>query len=261
MTSRISKARSGSGHAYAIDGQRVPSVTTVIDNATAKRALIGAAAKETALWAAANVDMLPVIGEADWIEKATKARFEVWGKKAAKGTDVHRYAEQLVTTGTTDAPPELVPVVESAAAFMDAWQLDEIAAERPCANLPYRYAGTFDVLGRLADGQTWLLDWKTGKGPYSDQVLQLVGYAACNVYQDTNGDDRPMPPIDALGFVMLKDDGWELVPVADSVDNLFPVFSRMIGVARYAQETTPNRAGIAKWTVLGEPLGAPVAAS
>lgn len=252
MTSRLTTSRAG--HAYAIDGERVPSVTTIIGNAIHKRALMGWAAREAAHWAATHVDLLDPMGEADWIEQASKAHTKTSNKKAARGTDVHRDAEALLAGDAVDIPDDRLAITRQAVDFMDAWHVNAIAAERPCYNAEWQYAGTFDLIAELADGATWLLDWKTGSGPWPDQTLQLAAYAACPVYVDADGSDNDMPHIDRMGFVMLTDDGWDLVPVVADAERLFNVFTRMIGVSTFVQWTTPNRDGVARWPVVGEPV-------
>ena len=258
MSSRITVSRAG--HALALNGDRIPTVTTIIGNSTPKRALLPWAARQAAEWAATHVDLIPAIGEADWIEQASKAHQRVSNAKATKGTDVHADALGLLKGEALDIPDERLAVTRQAVEFMDAWSVDDIAAERPCANTEWQYGGTFDLIARLADGNVWLLDWKTGKGPYTEQALQLAAYAACDIYQDDAGNDQPMPAVDRLGFVMLSETAWDLVPVVADRDRLFSVFSRMIGVSNFVQWTTPNRDGVARWPVLGEPLPAPVPA-
>lgn len=260
MSTRITKRRAGSGHGYAIDGERVPSVTTILRNCIDKPALKMWAAKESAAWAATHADLLPAIGEAEFIDQAARAHMRTSGRKADHGTEVHEVVRTLTTSGeATDVPDDLRAKVEQAAKFLDAWGVREIAAERPCYNATWRYAGTFDVLAKLDadDGRTWLLDWKTGSGPWTEQVLQLAGYAACEMYQDESGNDVAMPPIDRMGFVMLTDNEWELVPVISGVGPLFDSFKHARNLNVFVEDTTPNSKGVARWPVLGEPLPLP----
>lgn len=259
MTSRLTTSRAG--HSYALDGDRIPSVTTIIGNATPKPALIYWAAREAANWAATHVDLLPAIGEDDWIGQASKAHERARNKAAVRGTDVHRDAQQLVRGEPVDVPDERRDITAQAVDFMDAWGVHEIAAERPAYNIQWKYGGTFDLIARLNDGQVWMLDWKTGKGPWTEQTLQLAAYAKCDAYRDEHGNDVPMPAIDRMGFVMLSDGGWDFVPVVGNADSLFSAFTHMRRVSDFVEWTTPNRSGVAKWPVLGEPLPRPEAAA
>jgi hypothetical protein len=252
MTSRITISRAG--HALGLDGDRIPTVTTIIGNSTPKPALLWWSARKAAEWAATHRDLLDAIGEDEWIDQAAGAHNRERNKAALRGTDVHRYAEGLLSGEPIEIPDEHLAITRQAVDFMDAWRVQPIASERPCVNLEHRYGGTFDLIAKLADDKTWLLDWKTGKGPFAEQTLQLAAYAGCDIYRDADGNDQPMPEIDRLGFVMLSDDGWDLVPVVGDTLRLFNVFTRMIGVSTFVQWTTPNRDGVARWPVLGEPV-------
>ena len=266
--SRLTVSRSG--HSYAIDGNRVPSVTTIIGNASDKPGMVVSAAKLTAEWAATHHDLLDALGEAAWLKQASGHYRDEWRAKADKGTDVHALARAALRGEPVDVPDALADLVRHAVDFMDTWKVREIAAEAACYSPQWRYAGRFDLLAEMADGHTWLLDWKTGKGPYVNQALQLVGYATTDFYQDDDGDDVEMPTPDKLGFVMLGDDGWELVPVTrwnepeheGDRQRLIAVFRSMIPVSNFVEWATPDyRTGIAKWAVLGEAVPAPKAAA
>lgn len=261
MSSRLTVSRAG--HSYAIDGKRVPSVTTIISNATDKPGMVVSAAKLTAEWAAVHADLLGTLDESEWLKQASGHYRTQWRAKADRGTDVHTHTAALLRGEAHEVPTELRAVVEQAADFMDTWSVIEIAAERPCYSPQWRYGGRFDVIATLGNGPTWLLDWKTGNGPYVNQALQLVGYASAEFYQDELGNDHPMPTIDRLGFVMLTDDGWDLVPVTrwnepehdNDRQHLIDVFRSMIPISNYVEWATPDyRTGLAAWPVLGEPL-------
>ena len=74
--------------------------------------------------------------------------------------------------------------------------------------------GTLDLVADLADGQRWLLDWKTtASGIWPESALQLAAYRNADFYIDDNGDEQPMPPVDQAGCVWLSADGYDLIPV------------------------------------------------
>lgn len=260
--SRLTVRKRGTGHSYALDGVRIPGVTTIIGNASEKPGMVVSAAKLTAEWAATHADLIDPLGEAAWIKQASGHYRDEWKRKADRGTDTHALARLALRGEPVDVPSELEGLVRQAVDFMDSWGVVEVAAERPCYSAHWRYGGTFDLIAETTHGATWLLDWKTGKGPYVNQALQLVGYALAECYQDESGDDQPMPPIDKLGFVMLDDDGWQLVPVTrwnegtkDDRDRLAAVFRSMIPVSNFVEWATPDwRTGEARWPVLGEPI-------
>ena len=61
MSSRVTFT-GGRFHRYSLDGDWVPSVTSVTGKVGDKGGLVGGAAKEVAAWAAIHVDELPVGG-------------------------------------------------------------------------------------------------------------------------------------------------------------------------------------------------------
>src|SRR3954464_7225057 len=83
-------------HQYALDGKRVPSVTTVTGKATAKKALAPAAAKYTAQWCAENVAYLDESAPGKWIAEAKGAYQKSWRAKAERGTLLHTVAMRVV---------------------------------------------------------------------------------------------------------------------------------------------------------------------
>lgn len=198
-------------HRYSLDNAYVPSVTT-ITGVLDKPGLVWAAAKETATWAANHATEVDVLGADAWVQTATRAHREVWDAKRDRGTDLHTHAEQLVRTGYTDAPEAQVPLVESAADFLDTWDVVPQHSEALVFSADRRYAGRLDLLATLADGQRWLLDFKTGAGVYPEMALQQAAYRFAS-HLVVDGTDRPMPEVDAVGIVHVQPDGWSLVPL------------------------------------------------
>lgn len=241
-------------HRYALDGTRVPSVTTIIGNSTPKIGLRYWYAREAAHWAANNIDLLQTTDVDAWIKQAAGAADSNRDRKAERGKSVHQHAHDLLE-GQADVPPDQVKIVEQAARFLERWGVDEIASERPCANTELRYAGTFDLLARLRGNVLWLLDYKTGDNLYPEHGLQLAAYAGCDIYQRDEETDVPFPEVDALGIVHLSNDGWNLIPVAAERSKLFDYFRLMRYVSDYTSATSgyPNP----RWSVIGDPLPKP----
>jgi hypothetical protein len=235
-----------SRHTYALDGKRVPGVTTIIRKATAKDALPPAAAKETALWAAANVDALTSLGADTWVKTAAGAYRDVWNARATLGTRLHEAARQLVSgTELTPVDPDTGEVwpddeqrmAQHLARFMDEWDVTPLAAERPVYNDTDRWAGTLDLVARMRDGRRWLVDYKTGaSGIWPETSLQLAAYRhATHVQVETNDGlaDWPMPQVDECAALWVRPDGYELRPVrADR--RVYDVFLSMMPVADWA---------------------------
>lgn len=241
MASRL--VFSEGNHTYSLDGRRVPGVTTIIRNATNKPALPPSAAKETALWAAANVEALPTMGADRWVRNATSAYRDVWNASALRGTLLHDAARQLVngdplTPVDADGnqwPDDVIRSAEQLARFMDEWDAQPVLAERPVFHETDLWAGTLDLVADLRDGHRWLLDYKTGRtGVYPESAMQQAAYRHATHVQDVDdaGElvDRPMVPVDRAGVVWVRPDFYELRPVrADGV--MYERFRHMIPVS------------------------------
>ena len=56
-------------------------------------------------------------------------------------------------------------------------KLEVISTEVPLVSQAYRFAGTFDALGRLGGSeQVYLLDWKTSASIYPEYLMQIAAY-------------------------------------------------------------------------------------
>jgi len=243
MASRLVVGR-GRFHTYSLDGERVPSVTGIIGKATGKPQLLKWAAKEAALWAAANVESLPVMGEASWIREATAASDRTRDASAAAGTAVHSIAERLIYGEPVESydpetkepyPDDVIRMGEQVARFMDAWDITPDTALVECAvfHEELKYAGQFDLVAVLKGGARWIIDYKTGaSGVWPETALQLTGYSRATHVQI--GDrDMKMPPIDRAAALWVRPDAWELQPVRID-DDMWRAFRHAIEMAKWA---------------------------
>lgn len=226
MTSRLTFSDARGYHEYQLDGRKVPSVTSIIGKALAKPALINAAAKETALWAAVNTGLLDDVLEKDaWIREATAAPRTVWNKRADDGRRLHTLAESLVYGKPMAEEIDGAPVAdhvrdmaEQLARFFDAFSVEPVSHEAMCFHDSYRYAGRWDLVARIGE-TTWILDYKTGEsGIWPETSLQLTAYGYATHYVRGEGEkaeDRPVSELDIerAGAVWVRPDSWSLVPV------------------------------------------------
>jgi len=258
MTTRLTF--SAKAHTYALDGKRIPGVTTVIRNATDKPALVGAAARETAQWAVGNVEAVAALGEAEWIAAAKAHYREKWAASGKRGTLLHEAARQLVRgdaiTPAEDWTEDVIATAGQLARFMDRWHMDPEWTETPLYHAEDRWAGTTDAIARLRDGARWLLDYKTGEsGVYPEHALQVCAYRfATHMQLVTNGEptDWPMVEVDRCGLVWVQPDFYELRPVVADEDR-YRVFRSMLTVSDWTG-----------WDVaasIGDPLPIPAVAS
>jgi hypothetical protein len=182
---------------YLVNGEKLPSVTTIL-GCLDKPGLKYAAEK---LAVAAAIELaregeLPITVEGALSRmKARDLRFwQVWDKKADRGTLAH---EDLVALATGADLPDLdglAPEQRGFAQGVAAWYADArpVMAEQEVmvASLAHGFAGRHDLFGQilaLHPTAKFLLDLKTTerlprykdgsvKPPYPEMLLQLAGY-------------------------------------------------------------------------------------
>ncbi len=211
---------------YTIAGQRLPSVTTVLD-IIAKPALGPWYAKEERRYfETAMLEVLSRPGARDPEYVLAAVAEAVTGVKAADrekqkaatiGTAVHAGIEwQLRHHLGEDAGPE--PRLPEAAAWaVESWKdwaksvaLEPLAIERTVYCLECGYAGTLDLYARVK-GVLTVLDWKSGKAIYPEAFLQNLAYrhaAAGAALPSAQGLIVRLPK-------HLDDPAWEVMPVPD----------------------------------------------
>ena len=206
--------KNGSHH-YALNGERIPGVTSAI-GVMDKPALVNAAAKEAATWAANNPDQLQALGFETFVKTATDYPREKWRQSADLGRDIHASADKLVTTGEApDVPEAQLPYVRQAADFLDTMGVEAIASERAVFHDTWAYGGRIDLLASIR-GSVWLLDFKTGaSGVWKEHAMQQAAYRFASHMQgpDPDSPDEAMVPVSHAGIVWVRPDGWQLVPV------------------------------------------------
>ncbi len=209
---------------YTIEGQRLPSVTTVLD-IIAKPALGPWYAKEERRYfetAMLEVLSRPGARDPEFVLAAVaeavtgvKAADREKQKAAAIGTAVHAGIEwELRMQLGEDAGP--VPRLPEAAAWaVESWKdwarsvnLEPLAIERTVYCLECGYAGTLDLYARVK-GVLTVLDWKSGKAIYPEAFLQNLAYR--------HAATRAGLP-SAQGLIVrlpkrLDDPAWEVMPV------------------------------------------------
>lgn len=199
---------------YLLDGRRVPSVTTILQQ-LAKPALVPWAAKVTAALAADSVDVLAGMTRDAAIDYLKAAPNRERGKAAARGTDVHRHAEALVHGAADDVPPDLLPLVESCARFLDRWRIEPALVEVAVFSRASNYAGSPDLFATCGayDDEPWLFDYKTGSGIYPETALQLAAYRYAEFHVGEDGAELPVPEVVACAAVHLQPGRYEVRPI------------------------------------------------
>jgi len=166
---------------YTIDGEKYPSVTTILDVLN-KPQLVNWAARLTRdyikdqLFAFRRSDSLNGLNVDELLTKSAIEHDRVKKAAADHGTDIHRRIASYVGHKYHNIAYDDDPVVTAFRAWQDSAQFVPIASEKLVYSLEHGYAGTTDLIGTLKD-RLALLDIKTGRGVYPEYKLQLAAYA------------------------------------------------------------------------------------
>lgn len=147
------------------DGLRVPGTTTIIGRFKESGGLIRWAYQR-------GLDNVPL--------------YESRDAAADVGTFVHTLIEAFLATGEVDipAPAGMVPENQEKAAsaytafrtWVEGSRLRITPLEKHMVSEAHRYGGTPDALADEPDGTRSLLDWKSSKSFYPDQLVQVAAY-------------------------------------------------------------------------------------
>jgi len=239
-----------SGRFYHIDGQDLPSVTTIL-GAIAKPALVKWAentARAATIDAAADLytDLAKISGPASMSRPAyiatlegrlgkAKAAERELAKAAEIGSQTHALIEWSLRTslGQVATRPATTPPAEWAFMAFQDWaksvSLEPIFIEQTVWSHTYGYAGTLDLVAKV-NGEITLIDFKTSKGIYAEYDLQSVAYQHALTEM---GHGVP-----AGGGLIVRlpkvetDPGFE-VHRCGSVETLLPVFLSVLDVWKW----------------------------
>lgn len=246
------------------------SVTTLLSEGLPKPALVAWAARVTAERA---YDKGSILGaylreqdRAAAIKWLTDARWETSGKAAARGSDIHKAAEQYALGITPTVEPDIEPYVAQYRRFLDEHRPVFLLAEAAVFNLTYNYAGTLDAIVEL-DGRTVLLDMKTtDKGPdaktrppYPEVALQATAYARAELIgvggverrekgsrryyiYDPAAHHEPMIHVDGAVALIVSPVDYQLVPLRTD-DEVWQAFQAVREVARWSLNTAKTAIG------------------
>lgn len=193
--------------------QPVKSVTTLL-KVLAKDALVQWAANSAADYAIDNWGALEAMPASERRARIAKAPSQARNRAAAKGTQIHAWADSLMKGEPVEIPDEHLPAVQGFLAWWERSGFTKVRAESMVWSeddelAGIGYAGTFDLLAEHPRHGLTLLDLKTGKGIYSEFAVQLAAYAGAEVH--VVGDaDTPAPAIRTLGAVHIRPDGTTL---------------------------------------------------
>lgn len=152
---------------FTEDGLKVPSVTTILGRFKESGGLIR------------------------WAYQQGVKGIELYEKRdsaADVGTFVHTLIEAFLGTGEVNipAPAGMTPENQEKAAsaftafrsWLDGSRLTVTPLEQHFVSEEYRFGGTPDAIADEPDGSRSLLDWKSSKSFYADQLVQVAAYRA-----------------------------------------------------------------------------------
>lgn len=226
-------------HQYRLDGKHVQGVTTLIKQGFPNDVLKYWSARLLAEYVADNpeqVDRLRQMGRGPMIAALKEVPWQYRDEAANKGTEIHGYAEQIVTGAEVDVPEGLVPYVESCIDFLEDYKIEPVLVEGLVGNRKHWYAGKLDL---IANGLIW--DYKTGgSGVWPETAFQLAGYANAEFYVDGSGDEQPLPEMDGAYGVWIRADGYDVLPLEHG-PHVFEEFLAITEVARIAKRAKGDR--------------------
>jgi hypothetical protein len=232
----IKRVNRGKGHSYLIDGRKADGVTTAIKKALPAPALMYWSARTVAEYVAdadeATLATLRSLGRNGMVAALKETPWTARDKAAARGTEVHALGEKLIHGTEVEVPEHLAGHVEAYVKFLDDWKPEPILVEATVAHRKWNYAGTLDQICRLPDGRLVIADIKTAaSGIWPETSYQLAAYRYAEVYLDTDGNEQPMPAVEAGYAIWVRADGYDLIPVRCD-EQVWKDFLHLLWVAR-----------------------------
>ena len=238
-------------HRYKLDGQWVPGVTTLIKDGLPNKALMYWSARTVAEHVADNpegVEALRAMGRNAMVGALKEVPWQKRDDAGERGTEVHALAERLIRGEEVEVPANIAGYVDSCCAYLDEWRPRPLVVERPIGHRAHWWAGTGDLFAELPDGTIVLDDYKTARsGIWPETAWQLNAYANGEFYVDENGDEQPLPKVQAVRAVWLREDGYEVKPL-EFGPHVYKEFRHMCMVAAAAKrgkgsKTAPGYVG------------------
>ena len=198
-------------HRYKLDGEWVPGVTTIL-GVLDKPAIPKWAATQVAEWVTDNPDALEGMRSMGRNPMIYALKEIPWSKRdtaAAKGTEVHDFAERIMKGEEVEVPVATAGYVEAALQFMEDYDLQPVLVEAAVGDREHRYAGKLDLIADSSRHPRGIYDYKTSRsGIYGQTAWQNAAYAFAQFHGE-NGEETPMSEVgvEASFGVHLRDDG------------------------------------------------------
>ena len=166
---------------------------------------------------------------------------------AAKiGTGAHNFAEKFIL-GLEPCLTELNKKeryhVECFLQFVEDFKPDPVLVEKVVTHIDKEgrplYCGTIDLVAKLSDGYTWLIDYKASSSQArSSHALQAAAYSHATHWLDPEtGVLHPMPEIDRAAVVLLNGGSGQCYRAyeLDSSSVVFSVFKNLLRIHNFCK--------------------------
>jgi hypothetical protein len=196
-------------HRYKVNGEYLPSVTTIIDKVVPKNLswwamVVGVHATTELIRKGVVTEFTDAEDIVTNIRNARLSVYHIRDEKGEEGSAVHKALENYARTGEV---PDLGRFhadvrlkVRALANFLIDFRPRIIASEVRVASLEYGYAGMLDLVVDI-DGKTGIIDLKTGKRIYPDsQFPQVEAYR--HAYEEMGND-----PVEFTAILHLDAEG------------------------------------------------------
>lgn len=164
------------------NGEKIPSVTTILSRFKDSGGLIRWAYSKGREHENLSMRNLP----------APAHLHDEVGEAANAGTIAHDMIEQYLLEGkratvellpesASDAPLHVITravnCFEQFLKWNEQTKIEIVTTEKALVSELHRYGGTWDGVGKDAQGKIVLIDWKTSNAVYGDYLFQLAAYA------------------------------------------------------------------------------------
>lgn len=213
-------------HRLTLDGESVPSVTTIKKACFPKAEVLqNWASRTVAEFAYDHRDTFKDLPREAAVDLLKREPMRFTGKRARRGTAVHAAIAYYNAMGEPpdDLTDEEYGFYNAALLYLTEHDVEVIESEVTVWSREHHYGGTLDLIQRR-NGDLEIADFKSSKAIYSDVALQLVAYARAEFIGRQDGTEDPLPEVVRGVAVHLRGDGtYEALPVLLD-DNVFAVF-------------------------------------
>lgn len=236
------------GRYYTWEGEKYPSVTTILSKGIPKPGLIRWAGNFVAEGAIRDFSHWSEMPDEEALAYLSGLPDKRRNSSANLGSVIHG-AVDAVANGRAlklDISEQASAYVNGFMQFVKDKKPKFLLTETAVFNRTHRYAGTLDIVCKI--GRTvYVVDTKTGNRVYPEVALQLAAYKNGEFVGREGGDTVSLPNISKGAVLHLKPNDYSLIP-ARVDDEVFETFLSVKDVFRWDQ-------GLSK-IVLREPMEA-----